>query len=84
MPHAMAQNTLTKHLTALHSAAMQMARESIQAVGEEKQLKMLIDSPELASSSDPLDIDESVNGISQVILLCMENFQLSSCKWKNT
>lgn len=33
IPHAMAQNTLTKHLTALHSAAMQMARESIQAVG---------------------------------------------------
>jgi len=74
MPHAMAQNTLTKHLTALHSAAMQMARESIQAVGEEKQWKMLIDSPKLASSSDPLDIDQSVNDILQVILLCMEKF----------
>ena len=62
MPHPMARNTFSKHSTALHSAAMQMAQESIRATGEDIRRKILTDSPNLASTSDPVDIDVSVDG----------------------
>ena len=35
MPHPMARNTFSKHSAALHSAAVQMAQESIRAAGED-------------------------------------------------
>ena len=62
MPHPMARNTFSKHLAALHSAAMRMAKESIRAAEEDMRRKVLTDSPDLATEGDPVDIDVYVDG----------------------
>ena len=51
----------SKHSAALHCAAMQMAQESIRAAGEDIKRKVLTEPPDLASTSDPVDIVVSVD-----------------------